>query len=228
MQFEVKYSPHNSVVRVQLGQGESFTAEAGAMISMSGSIDITTTTQQRSSGGILKAIKRVLSGESFFLNHFSAKNQPGEVWIAPVLPGDIKIVELTGNGLVVQGSSWLACTSGVSIDLNFQGIKSLFAGESLFWLKAKGTGSLCLSSFGSIYEVEVNGDAIVDSGHIVAFDDSLSFSLTKAGSSWMSPFLGGEGIVTKFQGRGRVWCQSHSPRSFGMSLAPFLRAKVQN
>ena len=228
MQFDIKYSPHNSVARVQLAPGESFTAEAGAMISMSSSIDISTTTQQRAGGGIFKAIKRVLAGESFFLNHFAARDHAGEVWIAPVLPGDLKVLNLTGSGLVVQGSSYLASTQGISIDLNFQGIKSLFAGESLFWLKAKGSGVICLSTFGSIYEVDVNGEAIVDSGHIVAFEDTLSFSLTKAGSSWLSSFLGGEGIVTRFSGRGRVWCQSHSPRGFGLTLAPFLRVKVQN
>jgi len=225
VQFDVSHGPSNAVVKVTLNPNESITAEAGTMIAMSGGVTITTTTRQRPGSGIFKAIKRVLSGESFFLNHFAAGNTPGSVWLAPVLPGDIRAIQLTGRGMVVQGGSYLACSPSVSIDLNFQGFKSLFAGEGLFWLKATGSGSLCLSSFGAIYPIEVKGEYIVDSGHIVAFDEGLEFSLTKAGTSWISSFLGGEGIVTRFRGQGTVWCQSHSPRGFGLALGPELRPR---
>ena len=88
-----------------------------------------------------------------------------------------------------------------------------------------GQGKVILSSFGAIYPIEVNGEHIVDTGHIVAFNETLNFSVTKAGTSWMSSFLGGEGLVTKFQGRGTVWCQSHNAVSFGRSLGPMLKPR---
>ena len=84
----------------------------------------------------------------------------------------------------------------------------------------KGSGKIILSSFGAIYPVEVDGEYIVDTGHIVAFNETLNFSITKAGKSWWHSFLGGEGLVCKFKGRGTVWCQSHNPSSFGNALTP--------
>ena len=66
---------------------------------------------------------------------------------------------------------------------------------------------------------------IVDTGHIVAFNEGLSFEITKAGGSWISSFLGGEGFVCKFNGKGTVWCQSHNQGSFGGILGPTLRPR---
>ena len=82
-----------------------------------------------------------------------------------------------------------------------------------------------LSSFGAIYPVEVDGEYIVDSGHIVAFNETLDFTITKAGKSWIHSFLSGEGLVCKFKGKGTVWCQSHNPGSFGASLTPSLKPR---
>jgi uncharacterized protein (TIGR00266 family) len=132
--------------------------------------------------------------------------------------GDLFIYEMKGNELVIQSTSYLASASGVDIDLGFQGFKSLFSGESIFWLTASGYGSLLIASFGGIYEIPVNGEYIVDTGHIVAFEKSLSFNITKAGSSWLGAFLGGEGLVCRFQGQGRVFCQTHNPGAFGQQV----------
>ena len=66
---------------------------------------------------------------------------------------------------------------------------------------------------------------IVDTGHIVAFNETLSFSITKAGKSWIGSMLSGEGLVCKFEGKGTVWCQSHNAQSFGQSLTPILRPR---
>ncbi len=95
----------------------------------------------------------------------------------------------------------------------------------MFWVNLKGSGQIVLSSFGAIYPVEVDGDYIVDTGHIVAFNETLDFSITKAGSSWLHSILGGEGLVCKFSGKGTVWCQSHNPASFGTALASGLRPR---
>ena len=73
--------------------------------------------------------------------------------------------------------------------------------------------------------IEVDGDYIVDTGHIVAFDETLDFTITKAGKSWISSMLGGEGLVCKFKGKGTVWCQSHNETSFGQVVGPKLRAR---
>ena len=225
MDIQIVHGPGNSAARLALGPNETVTAEAGAMIAMSGDMKVETSTKQKSSsgGGLLKAAKRLLSGESFFINHFTAGPSGGELTLATTLPGDMMAHELSGGNLIVQGGSWVASEPGVDVDLGWQGFKSFLAGESMFWLNLKGSGKTVISSFGAIYPVEVDGAYIVDTGHIVAFNESLSFTLTKAGGNFLTAFMGGEGLVCRFEGKGTVWCQSHNPSSFGRILGPQLR-----
>lgn len=225
MQVHVAFGPGNAAARVTLNPHESVTAEAGAMIAMTGDMTIETTTHARGQGSIRKALGRMLAGESFFLNHFRAGPSGGEIMLATTLAGDMMVHELTGNALLVQAGSFVACEDGVQREVGWQGFKSMFGGERLFWLRLKGQGKLVVGSFGAIYPIDVDGEHVVDSGHIVAFEETLSFKLSKAGSSWMHSFLGGEGLVCRFQGRGRVWCQSHNPGAFGRTIGPKLRPR---
>ena len=225
MQVELLHRPGNTAAKVTLQPGETCTAESGAMIAMSEHMNITTSTHKRQKGGLLKAAKRLLAGESLFLNHFDPAEAPGDVWFGTDLAGDMMEMDLDQEKLIVQGGSFLACEDSIEIDLGWQGFKSVLSGESVFWLHLSGTGKLVLSSFGAIYPIEVDGEYIVDTGHIVAFNETLDFSITKAGKSWLHSFLGGEGLVCKFKGKGTVWCQSHNPGSFGMSLTPNLRLR---
>lgn len=225
MNIEIKHGPGNAAARITLAPGETVTAEGGSMIAMSGSVNISTSTMSRGSGGMMKGLKRMLSGESFFLNHFSAGQQGGEVWVAATLSGDMMQYELKNESLIVQGGSYVASEQGVAIDMGWQGFKSILSGESMFWVNLKGAGKVVVNSFGAIYPIEVTSDVIVDTGHIVAFNETLDFTITKAGKSWISSFLGGEGLVCKFTGRGTVWCQSHNPTGFGRELGPMLRPR---
>lgn len=215
--------PGCSVAKVNLMPGEELTAEGGAMIAMSPDMQMQTTTYKKNSGGIMKGLKRMLSGENFFINHYTAGPGGGEVYLAPTLHGDMFVHELNGNKLIVQGGSYLASEPGIEIDFNWQGFKSILSGEGLFWLNLNGVGKVIVNSYGLIYPVAVDGEYIVDTGHIVAFDSTLKFSISKAGKSWMSSFLGGEGFVCRFNGQGTVWCQSHNPSSFGSSIGPSLK-----
>ncbi|MFT5085218.1 MAG: hypothetical protein ACI9Y1_003276 [Lentisphaeria bacterium] len=225
MNVDLLHRPGNTAAKVTLQPGETCTAESGAMIAMSGHMSITTTTHKKNSGGFLKAAKRMIAGESFFLNHFDVGSKEGELWLGTTLAGDMKTLDLENESIIVQSGSFLACEDSIDIDMSWQGFKSLLSGENVIWLKLTGSGTIVLSSFGAIYPVEVDGEYIVNSGHIVAFNESLDFSITKAGKSWWHSYLGGEGLVCKFHGRGTLWCQSHNPRSFGLSLTPNLRAR---
>jgi len=167
----------------------------------------------------------LMARESVFLNHFTAGAQGGDLYLATTLAGDMMVYELKGENLIVQGGSFVACEPSVSIDMGWQGFKSLFAKEGLFWLHLNGTGKIVINSFGAIYPIEVDGEHIVDTGHIVAFNETLNFNLSKAGKSWVSSILGGEGLVARFNGRGTVFCQSHNPVSFGRALGPKLKPR---
>lgn len=218
MDIEILHRPESAIARILLDANEELVAEAGCMIAMNGSINASTTLRKGKGGGVLGGLKRMVGGESLFLSVFRSPISGGEILLAPRLMGDLFIYEMQGNELVIQSTSYLASASGVDIDLGFQGFKSLFSGESIFWLTASGYGSLLITSFGGIYEIPVNGEYIVDTGHIVAFEKSLSFNITKAGSSWLGAFLGGEGLVCRFQGQGRVFCQTHNPGAFGQQV----------
>lgn len=224
MQVEIQYRPSNTAAKILLPKGDGCTTEAGCMIAMSDDIDVTTTTHKRGKGNLLKSLGRMLTGESFFLNHYQSR-QDGEIWVTSTLPGDLTTYRMQGARLVVQSGAFVAADNEVEVEVGWQGFKSLFSGEGLFWLKMSGEGDVLLSSFGAIYSVDVDGEYVVDTGHIVAFEESLQFNISKAGSSWVSSFLGGEGLVCRFQGRGKVYCQSHNASEFGRSLTPHLRPK---
>lgn len=225
MNIDISLRPGSTMAKIMLTPGEHLTAEGGSMVAMSTNVSITTTTYKRDQGNIFGAIKRVISGESFFMNHYTAPSEGGEVWLAPKLPGDMMVHELVGEKIIVQAGSYVASSEHINVDFNWQGFKSLLSGESIFWLSISGQGKVLVNSFGVIYPVEVDGEFIVDTGHIVAFQETLNFTISKAGKSWMSSFLGGEGFVCKFHGKGTVWCQSHNPKSFGHSIGPNLKPR---
>ena len=75
------------------------------------------------------------------------------------------------------------------MDLGWQGLNRCLA-VNLFSGSRLTVTVLIVSSFGNIYEVDVEDEYVVDTGHIVAFEDTLSFDLSKAGSSWINSFPG--------------------------------------
>lgn len=225
MNVDLQMRPSSTAAVIKLQPGEEFTAEAGSMIAMSPSMTMTTSTHQKKSGGFLKGLKRMLSGESFFLNHYKAGSEGGTVFLSTTLAGDMMVKELRGEGIIVQGGSYVASSPDITIDMSFQGFKNLISKEGLFWLAVKGQGTVVVNSFGAIYPIQIDGEYIVDTGHIVAFEEHLNFTLTKAGKSWMSSILGGEGLVCKFKGKGTIWVQSHNTSSFGAVLGPKLKPR---
>lgn len=225
MNIELLHQPDSAIARVILDAGEELVAQAGAMVAMNGFINTSTTLRQGKGGGILGGLKRMAARESLFLSVFRSPLQGGEVYLAPKLVGDLLVYPMSGQELVVQSASYLASASEVDIDLGFQGFKSFFSGESIFWLTISGYGPVILESFGGIYEIPVDGEHIVDTGHIVAFERSLKFEITKAGASWLGAFLGGEGLVCRFKGRGKVYCQTHNPGAFGFLVGSKLPSR---
>jgi uncharacterized protein (TIGR00266 family) len=219
MQTKIEYRPSYALAVVDLAQNETVVAESGAMVSMTSNIAIQTGSRAASGGGgILKALKRsVLGGEAFFMNTFTAQGGPGQVTFAPTLPGDVLSLPMAGPSIVIQRSSYMASSPTVAIDTSWQGFKGFFGGESLFMLKASGQGEVIVNSFGAIHEIPLAGPYIVDTGHIVAFDETLTFQVKKVGS-WKATFFSGEGLVTVFNGKGRLWIQSRNPQAFGHTV----------
>ena len=191
------------------------------MTGMSGGVEITTKAQ----GGLLGGLKRsVLGGESFFINTFTASAGPGEVIVAPALPGDIIHLPVDGTkAVMVQSGSWLAGEASVAVDTKWGGAKTFFSGEGLFLLRCSGAGDMLVASYGAVFEMDLAAGQSykVDTGHIVAFDEGIGYEVNKVGG-WKSTILSGEGLVATFTGPGKLWQQSRSPAD----LVGWLTAKL--
>jgi uncharacterized protein (TIGR00266 family) len=185
------------------------------------------TTKSRGKGGILAGVKRLLAAENFFFSTYSCNGpEAGEVGLAPTLPGDLAIIECDGSRKwLCTGGSYLGSDPELALDTQFQGLKGLFTGESISFLQVSGSGKLLVSGFGKIVRLQVSGGMVVDTGHVIAFEDSLTYTPTKAGSSWIQSFLASDGVVLQFSGNGALYVQSHNPSGFGGALGSSLPPK---
>ncbi len=210
--------------RVEIGPAERFLSEAGAMYLTSDNVEINVTTRTRSSGGLFGGIRRMFAGESFFLSEYrTTDGRSGEVGLAPSLPGDMALIECRGTtALVCAGGSYVGSSENLGLDTDFQGIRGMLSGESLSFLKIDGMGQLIVSAFGTIREIDVDGAFTVDTGHVVAFEDSLEYRIGKAGGSWLQSFLASEGVTLNFTGRGKLYVQSHNPDEWGSAIGGLL------
>ena len=88
-----------------------------------------------------------------------------------------------------------------------------------------GTGPLLVSAYGAIHEASIDGEVVIDTGHLVAFEDTLDYEITKATSSLVGSFLSGEGLVMRVRGKGRLLVQSHDAGSLGRQIGRLLPAR---
>lgn len=212
MEHSISCNPDYSMLTVTIPAGKTLKAEASAMAAMDSNIKMKT----KLKGGF----GRFLSGESLFINEFTAEGSSGKIMISPGSPGDIKHFSINNNTIFLQNSGYVASTPDVTLDTKFQGLKGFFSGESLFFIKCSGQGEIWFNSFGAILEIDVTGEYVVDTGYIVGFEETLQYHVTTVGGL-KSTFLSGEGLVCKFTGHGKLWIQTRQAPSFAGWLFPF-------
>jgi len=215
------YRPSYSMAIVDLAPHEEIRVESGSMVSMTEGMKLKTQME----GGILRSLTRsVLGGESFFLNVFQAPAQGGQINLAPTMPGDMMILEMHGESLLVQSGSYVASSLGITIDAKWGGAQTFFASEGLVMLRARGEGLLILSSYGAIHPIDLAPSQryTIDTGHLVSFSEGMGFRVRTAGGV-RSTLLSGEGLVVDLTGPGRVYMQTRSEDAFLAWLAPNLR-----
>lgn len=219
MDIEVVHRPSYSLAIAKLTPNERIRAEAGAMVSMSEGVQIET----KAEGGFLKSLGRaVLGGESFFQNFFVAPPQGGEVTLAPELPGDITVIEMSGGKLMIQSGSYMASESTVELTAKVS-VKALMSAEGVSMLEATGAGTLLVSSYGAIYEKNLNAGEkyTVDTSHLVAFDGNMGVTPKPIGGL-KSTLFSGEGFVIELSGPGKIYIQTRSPQALINWIIPQL------
>jgi uncharacterized protein (TIGR00266 family) len=210
-------------VEVELDPGESAVAEAGTMMYKEAPVRMETIfgdgSQSSGAGGFMDKLvgagKRLLTGESLFITVFTHYGGgKAKVAFGAPYPGTIIPVSLpsVGGRLICQKDSFLCAARGVQIGIFFQRkiLTGLFGGEGFIMQKLEGDGLVFIHAGGCVAEKELAAgqELHVDTGCVVAFQDSVGFEIQQVGGI-KSALFGGEGLFfARLTGPGRVWLQS--------------------
>ncbi|NOJ28462.1 MAG: TIGR00266 family protein [Nitrososphaera sp.] len=202
-----------AMLEVEMSDGEKITGESGAMVYTRGNVEIKTRTRE---GGFFKKIKvTALGGESFFVNDFIAHGDCSIGLTGPPI-GDIVLIGVRpATGFIVQSGSYVASSSGVMLDTQWQGFTKGLFGSEFFMLKATGQGDLFVNAYGGIISKELAADEkmTIDNYHLVALSEQCSYNVIKVGGL-KTTILGGEGLATEITGPGVVYFQTKNLREF--------------
>ena len=203
--------------------GQSLCTESGAMSWMSPNMHMDTNT----GGGLRKALGRMFSGESVFLNEYTAMGGRGMIAFASSFPGSIIPYQVTpGNGIIVQKRSFLAMEKGLDLSVYFQKRlgKGFFGGEGFIMQRISGDGLVFLEIDGYCkkYELKAGQSILVDTGYLAAMSESCTMDIQSIQGA-KNIFLGGEGLFhTRVTGPGTVYLQSMPLFHMAQALSPYL------
>ena len=218
MKFDISGNPAYGDLTVALEAGESFWSEGGAMSRMSSHMDLKTLLP---AGLVKSAIRRLVGGESLFVSEYTA-TEMAFVSLTPAMAGSVLHRPMRGDALMLTAGSFLACTPGLQLNTRFGGLRSFFSGEGAFLIEATGTGDLFFNGYGGVIEKQIDGEFIVDTGHVVAFEPSLSYRIGGMGGLKQTLFSG-EGLVMRFSGTGKLFLQTRHLSALAGWLGPYCR-----
>lgn len=208
------------LVEFTLNKGEKVTAEAAAMVYITG--NIITETKMRE-GGLLKSLKAAaLGGESFFVNEFIAQENNCKIGLTGNTLGDIQVISVQEE-FIVQSGAFVGSTGELTLDTQWQGFTKGIFGTNLFMLKTVGNGDMFVNAWGGIIQktLQPGERMLLDNYQLVALSSTAGYRVTKHGSLKTSIF-GGEALVMEIVGPGTVYIQTKNVMEFVRSIIPFL------
>ena len=230
LDFDILERPEFAILRARLQAGQKVFAEPSVMATMDPSIEL----KAGFKGGLLGSVGRAFAGESMVMNTFTAERGPGELMLAPGAAGEVIHHRLRGGSIYLQRGAFLANTEGVEVSAKWGGARGFFSGQGLVLLKATGSGDLFFSTYGAVLEMDVTQDGlIVDTGYVAAFEETLTYQVSvlsglSLGSKAKSFFFGGEGLVVRFSGQGKVWVQTRTINPFLSWVYPYRPVKKRD
>jgi uncharacterized protein (TIGR00266 family) len=209
------------MVQVELDPQETVIAEAGAMTYMEDGISYEARMGDGSQaengifGKLLGAGKRVLTGESVFMTHFTNNGRTkAHVAFAAPYPGQIiplDMASLASREILCQKDAFLCAAYGTKVGIAFQRKlgTGFFGGEGFILQRLSGDGRAFIHAGGSIIERQLENESLrVDTGCLVAFEPTVDYNIERAGNL-KSMFFGGEGLfLATLRGTGKVWLQT--------------------
>lgn len=228
MNYEIK-GGNLPVVEIKLAQGEKVISENGAMSWMTPNMKLETSTGAGGNGGIGKLIGRAFTGESLFMNTFTAEGSDGMVAFASSFAGEIKAINIEpGKEYVCQKRAFLASSDGVSLSTFFHKVGAgLLGGEGFILQKLTGQGVAFLEIDGSIVEYELGAGEkmIVDQGYLAYMDSTCTVDIVIQ-KGLKNMLLSGDGMTnTVITGPGKIGLQTMPAQQVASSLIPYLPTK---
>lgn len=209
--------------------GQALCTQSGAMSWMSPNMQMDTNT----GGGIKKVFGRMFSGESIFMNEYTAMYERGMIAFASSFPGSIIPYHVTeGSGIIVQKRGFLAMEKGLDLSLYFQKKlrRGFFGGEGFIMQRISGNGLVFLEIDGYCkeYELAQGQSIIIDTGYLAAMSDTCTMDIQTVGGA-KNMFFGGEGFFhTRVTGPGKVYIQSMPISNTAQVLSPYLQIETDS
>ena len=222
MEYEIKGGSFPIVI-CKLQKGETMKDESGAMAFMSSDVKMETNT----GGGLLKGLGRALSGDTLFLNFYTAESDNQQIGFASSFPGKIIPIKLDGsNSIIGQKNAFLASETNVNIDMYFRKNlgTGLFGGEGFILQKFTGTGMLFLEIDGEVleYDLQPGEKLVLDQGHLAAMEESVEFDIQRV-KGVKNVLFGGEGLfLSTLTGPGKVWIQTMPISRLAGAIIPYI------
>jgi len=222
MEYEIKGGSFPIVI-CKLQKGETMKDESGAMAFMSSDVKMETNT----GGGLLKGLGRALSGDTLFLNFYTAESDNQQIGFSSCFPGKIIPIELDGsNSIIGQKNAFLASETDVNIDMYFRKNlgTGLFGGEGFILQKFTGTGMLFLEIDGEVleYDLQPGEKLVLDQGHLAAMEESVEFDIQRV-KGVKNVLFGGEGLfLSTLTGPGKVWIQTMPISRLAGAIIPYI------
>ncbi|WP_297979566.1 TIGR00266 family protein [uncultured Methanobrevibacter sp.] len=221
MEYEIEGGAFPMVV-CTLQKGEKLKNETGSMAFMTSDMKMETNT----GGGLLKGLGRALSGDTLFLNYFTAQSDNQKIGFSSCSPGRILAIKLDGSSSIIgQKNAFLAAEDSVELDIHLRKKlgTGLFGGEGFILQKFSGYGTVFLEIDGEVivHDLEPGETILLDPGHIAAMDESVDFDIEMVKGA--KNILFGEGLFfARVRGPGRVWVQTMPISKLAQALIPFL------
>jgi uncharacterized protein (TIGR00266 family) len=217
MKTELLGSSSFRMIKLSISSGDSVTVEPGAMASQ----DVAVECETKMNGGFIQAlIAKFLGKESFFINIFrNETSQDRIVYLSQPTPGEIIERQLNNETIFLERGSFIARTGSIYSSVAWAGFSSYIAGEGLFKLCFRGTGTIWYGAYGAVIEKEMVGDMVVDSGHLLSYPPTVRLRIGLSGGLFSS-FFSGEGFVLRLSGSGKVILQTRSVKGLAQWLNP--------
>ena len=210
------YGKDLQLLEIELDPKEGVRAEAGTMTYMENGIDMQTGIGGKGiTGGLFAGVKRMFTGESFFITTFANRgSRKAKVGFAATSPGQIIPLDLTqlGGEFLCQKDAFLCAASGIEIDVAFTKRlgSGFFGGEGFILQRLRGDGLAFIQAGGAIVtkNLAAGENLRVDTGCLVGFSASVDYNIQFIGG-FKNMLFGGEGLfLAKMTGPGFVYIQS--------------------